>query len=70
MWDVKEVSHGTVETMILDLYQQQRKLRNMAHDFNIPNADALNRTLIASSKSDGASNCTKMLQHYRKTDEV
>ncbi len=69
---VQEVPDDCAETMIIELDKQLAKLRNTANELNIPNANAINWTLIVSSKSDGASTqtkFTKLLQEYRKNDE-
>ena len=51
---VNEVSDGTAASMIDDVSRELQKLREMAHALNIPNADSINWTLIASSTSDSA----------------
>ena len=69
---VQEVPDDCAETMIIELDKQLAKLRNTANELNIPNANAINWTLIVSSTSDGASTqtkFTKLLQEYRKNDE-
>ncbi len=43
---VQEVSDGCAETMIIELDKQLAKLRNTANELNIPNANAINWTLI------------------------
>ncbi len=49
---VQEVSDGSAETMIIELDKQLAKLRNTANELNIPNANAINWTLIVSSTSE------------------
>ena len=69
---VQEVLDGTAKTMIIELDKQLSKLRNTAHDLNIPNFDAINWTLIVSSTSDETSTqfkFTKLFQDYSKRDE-
>ena len=69
---VQEVSDGTAETMLNELDKQLSKLRETATELNIPNANAINWTLIVSSTSDGASTQTKfnkLLSELRKRDE-
>ena len=51
---VNEVSDGTAAYMIDDVSRELQKLREMAHALNIPNADSINWTLIASATSDSA----------------
>ena len=46
---VNEVSDGTAAYMIDDVSRELQKLREMAHALNIPNADSINWTLIASA---------------------
>ena len=69
---VNEVSDGSSETMIKELDRQLARLREMASELDIPNANSINWTLIVSSTSDGASTQTKfnrLLEELRVRDE-
>ena len=56
---VQEVTDGTSETMIREVDRQLTRLRQIANDLDLPNADTINWTLIVSSSSDGAATQTK-----------
>ena len=69
---VNEVPDGSACSIIQDMSQELQKLREVAHALNIPNADKINFTLIASSTSDSASTQKKfhkLLQEEREKDE-
>ena len=52
---VNELSNGSADQVITDISKELATLRNVAHVLNLPNADTINWTMIASSTSDSAS---------------
>jgi hypothetical protein len=69
---VNEVTDGTADTIVEDVSKELKKLRDIAHALNIPNADSINWTLLSSSSSDSAStqkrfNC--LIEECRVADE-
>ena len=52
---VNELPDGTADTVIEDVSKELTKLREMAHSLGLPNADAINWSLVSSSTSDSAS---------------
>ena len=69
---VNEVPDGTAMTVIQDIEKELTKLRQAAHQLNVPNADAINWTLFASSTSDSAASQKKLNQllQERMEDEL
>ena len=69
---VQEVADGTSQTMIDELDKQLQSLRELAKELKLPNANAINWTLMVSSTSDGAATQTKftrLLEGLRARDE-
>ena len=69
---INEVSDGSAETIVEDIGKELDKLRETAHQLNLPNADSINWTLFSSSSADSASTQKKLnrlLQERRDTDE-
>ena len=69
---VQEVADGTSETMIQEIDRQLTRLRQIANDLDLPNADSINWTLIVSSTSDGAATQTKfnkLIKDLRARDD-
>lgn len=51
---VNELSDGTADTVIEDVSKELTRLREMAHSLGLPNANAINWSLVSSSTSDSA----------------
>ena len=70
---VNELPDGTAETAVADISGELEKLRKIAHDLKIPNADSINWTLIVSSNSDSAAmqkKLNRLIEDCRRVDEV
>ena len=68
---VNEVPDGSADSMISDISQELKKLREIAHALRLPNADKINWTLIQSSSSDSAATqkrFNKLLKKKRQED--
>ena len=52
---VNEIPDSSADSMIADISQELKNLREVAHTLQLPNADKINWTLIQSSSSDSAS---------------
>ena len=52
---VNELPDGSADSMIADISHELQKLRDIARQLHLPNADKINWTLIRSSSSDSAS---------------
>ena len=52
---VNEIPDGSAKSMITDISHKLKKLREIAHTLNLPNADKINWTVIKSCSSDSAS---------------
>ena len=69
---VNEVVDGTADTLIEDVSKELKKLRDVAHALDIPNADSINWTLFSSSSSDSASSqkrFNRLIEELRVLDE-
>jgi hypothetical protein len=69
---VNQLPNGSAETMIADISEEFKKLREVAHKLQLPNADKINWTLINSSSSDSASTqkrFNKLVKEKREEDE-
>ena len=69
---VNEVPDGSADSMIDDISRELKKLREIAHTLNLPNANKINWTLIVSSTSDSASTqkrFNKLIEDERCKDE-
>ena len=51
---VNDLPDGSADTIIEDVSKELTKLREMAHSLGLPNADAINWSLVSSSTSDSA----------------
>ena len=51
---VNELPDGTADAVVVDVSKELTKLREMAHSLGLPNADAINWSLVSSSTSDSA----------------
>jgi hypothetical protein len=69
---VNELSDGKAVTTVADISSELEKLRRIAHELKIPNADSINWTLIVSSNSDSAAMQKKLnrLIEERRKEEV
>ena len=68
---VNEVVDGTADTLI-DVSKEFKKLRDVAHALDIPNADSINWTLFSSSSSNSASSqkrFNRLMEELRVLDE-
>ena len=59
---LNEVANGSADEIVQHISKELKRLREMAHALNIPNADKINWTLISSSTSDSAAT-QKRLNH-------
>ena len=66
---VNEIPDGTADAMIADISHELQKLRDIAHQLHLPNADKINWTLIRSSSSDSASTQKKFNRLVEKKRE-
>lgn len=69
---VNELPDGCAETIIEDMDSEFTKLRSMAKILKLPNADAINWTLVSSSTADSASTQKKLnnlIEERKKRDE-
>jgi len=55
---VNKLPDGMADTVIEDVSKELTKLREMAHSLGLPNADAINWSLVSSSTSDSAATQT------------
>ena len=67
---VNEVSDGSAQTILEDVEKELEKLRNTAHQLNIPNADSVNWTLFSSSSADSASTKKNSIDFYKNARTV
>ena len=68
---VNEIPDGCADSMIADISQELKNLREVAHTLQLPNADKINWTLIQSPSSDSASTqkrFNKLVQEKREED--
>ena len=68
---VNEIPDGSADSMIADISHELQKLRDIAHQLHLPNADKINWTLIRSSSSDSASTqkkFNKLVEEKREED--
>ena len=69
---VNELSDGSAVSVIDDISGEFKKLRHAAHMLGLPNPDAINWTLVVSSKSDSAATqkrVNKLIEEKRQADE-
>ena len=57
---VNELPDGTAETAVADVSRELEKLRQIAHDLRIPNANSINWTLFVAVNSDSAATQKKL----------
>lgn len=67
---VNELSDGSADQAIADISKELATLRNVAHVLNLPNADTINWTMIASSTSDSASTQKRLNTLIHKCKEA
>ena len=68
---VNEVMDGGADSMIADISHELQKLRDIAYKLELPNANKINWTLVASSSSDSASTqkrFNKLVEQKREED--
>ena len=68
---VNELADGTADSVIRDISKQLHSLRETAKTLNLPNANHINWTLVASSTSDSASSqkrLNKLIEQQREAD--
>ena len=68
---VNEIPDGTAESIIRDISKELQKLREIAQDLNLPHANQINWTLLASSTSDSASaqkKLNKLIEQQKEAD--
>ncbi len=69
---VNEVPDGCAKSILADISREFQKLREIAHELNLPYADKINWTLVSSSTSDSASTQKKfnqLLLELKEEDE-
>ena len=68
---LNELPDGSAETIIDDMDSELKKLRDVAKLLKLPNADAINWTLLSSSTSDSASTqkTNKLIVEKQKQDQ-
>ena len=69
---VNELPDGTAATAIADIFLELEKLRTIAHNLKIPNADSINWTLFVATNSDSAASQKKLnrlIGEFRLSDE-
>ena len=59
---VNEVPDGSAKSMLADISREFQKLREIAHELNLPYADKINWTLVSSSTSDSSATQKKFNQ--------
>jgi hypothetical protein len=68
---VNELPNGSAEQIAKDISSELERLRKLAHDLGLPNADSINWGLVTSSTSDSAATQKKfnaIVQQKRKED--
>ena len=68
---VNEIPDGTAESIIGDISKELQKLRETAQALNLPHANQINWTLLASSTSDSASaqkKLNKLIEQQKEAD--
>jgi len=68
---VNELADGTADSVIKDISKELHSLREIAKALNLPNANQINWTLVASSISDSASSqkrLNKLIKQQREED--
>ena len=70
---LNELPDGTADTAIADICQELEKLRTIAHELKIPNANCINWTMFVATNSDSAASQKKInhfIEDYQATDEI
>ena len=70
---LNELPDGTADTAIADISHELEKLRTIAHELQIPNANSINWTMFVATNSDSAASQKKMnrlIEDYQATDQA
>ena len=70
---VGEVPDGTADSVLEHIDSELKRLREIAHTLNVPEADSINWAHISSSTSDGAATqrcVNKLVEEYRGRDRA
>uniref|UniRef100_A0A1X7T216 Uncharacterized protein n=1 Tax=Amphimedon queenslandica TaxID=400682 RepID=A0A1X7T216_AMPQE len=70
---LNELPDGTADTAIADISHELEKLRTIAHELKIPNANSINWTMFVATNSDSAASQKKMnrlIEDYQATDQA
>ena len=68
---VSELPDGTADAIVEDVSKELIKLREMAYSLGLPNADAINWSLVSSSTSDSAATqkrFNRLMEEHKEAD--